>query len=106
MVQLQKQADQFKALNAELIFVFREESKGVDGLQLIKEKHDTDFTLAIDPDKESTKVYSPGKMEFDNYVIDAGGVVRGVIDGTKTDRAKAKELIQILEQIENDQGTH
>ena len=102
LVQLQTEADQFKALNAELVFVFREESKGVAGLKQIKQKHKTDFTLAIDPNKKSTKAYSPGRMEFDNYVIDSGGVIRGVVDGTKSDRATAAELIRILKQIENE----
>ncbi len=99
LVQLQQHADDFRALNAELIFVFREESKGVDGLKLIKEKHDTNFTLTVDLGKKNTQAYSPGKMEFDNYVIDSGGIIRGVIDGTKTDRAKADELLAVLKQI-------
>ncbi len=102
---MQKNADDFQALNAELVFVFREEAKGVEGLKIIKDKHATSYTLAIDPEKKSSKMYSSGKMEFDNYVIDTNGVIRGVVDGTKTDRATAKELITILKEIENGEAS-
>ena len=88
LVQLQGHADEFKSLDAELIFVFREEADGVDGLKKIKEKHNTTFTLALDADKKSSKAYSPERMTFDNYVIDSGGVVRGVVDGTLKERAR------------------
>jgi hypothetical protein len=44
-------------------------------------------------------------MEFDNYVIDSAGVIRGIVDGTKTDRATAKELIAILKEIENGEAS-
>ena len=88
-------------LNTELVFVFREESKGAEGLKMIKDQHDTIFTLAVDPEKKSTKVYSSGKMEFDNYVIDSKGIVRGIVDGTLRDRATAAELTRILNEIED-----
>jgi peroxiredoxin len=104
LVQLQKRADDFKALNTELLFVFREESKGIDGLKITKDKSNTSYILAIDPDKQSTKAYSSGNMEFDNYVIDSKGVVRGVIDGTKTDRATADQLISVLKEVEDGKG--
>ena len=102
LVQLQEHADDFKNLNAELIFVFRKESDGVDGLKKIKEKHDSPFTLALDLNKKSSKAYSPARMTFDNYVIDSHGQVRGVVDGTLRDRATAEELIKILKQIQSE----
>ncbi len=101
LVELQKHADEFKKLNAELIFVFREESDGIDGLQKIQDRHPTGFTLAIDPEKKSTKAYSPKRMTFDNFVIDSEGTVRGIIDGTLRDRATAKELIKVLKKIQS-----
>lgn len=101
LVQLKPHADEFRGLNAELIFVFREEGDGVDGLKKIKEKHDPPFTLALDMDKKSTKAYSSARMTFDNYVIDTEGKVRGIIDGTLRDRATAEELMKVLKQIEN-----
>ncbi len=100
LVQLQSQADEFKKLNAELVFVFREESLGVEGLKKIRDKQKTDFTLAVDLNKKSSKAYSSKRMTFDNYVVDSDGVVRAVIDGTLRDRATAQELIKVLRKIE------
>ncbi|HIE97388.1 MAG TPA: redoxin domain-containing protein [Planctomycetes bacterium] len=100
LVQLQKQADEFKALNTEMIFVFREEQSGVDGLKKIKEKTKTGFTLTLDPDKKSTNVYSTKRMTFDNFVIDRKGNVQAIIDGTLRDRATAVELLKVLRKIE------
>lgn len=100
LVQLQKRADEFKALNTEVIFVFREEKEGVDGLKKIKQGTKTTFTLALDLDKQSSKTYSPKQMTFDNYVIDKDGNVAAIIDGTLRDRATADELLKALKKIE------
>ena len=97
--QLQEYASQFKSLNAELIFVFREESKGVEGLKKIQARVPTQFTLAVDPNKKSSKDYSPQPRTFDNYVIDSNGKVRAVIDGTLRERAKAEQIIKVLKEI-------
>ena len=102
LVQLKEHAAEFKSLNAELIFIFREEGDGVDGLKKIKEKHKAPFTLAIDLNKKSSKAYSPARMTFDNYVVDSKGKVRGVIDGTLRDRATAEELKKVLKQIQSE----
>ena len=100
LVQLQQHADEFKNLNAELVFVFREEGEGVKGLKKIKDKHKTTYRLGVDMNKKSSAAYSPKKMTFDNYVIDSDGVVQAVIDGTLRDRATADELIKVLKDIE------
>ncbi len=100
LVQLQKHSEVFKQLNTELIFVYREEAEGVDGLQKIKDKFKPTYTLALDFEKKSSAAYSPEKMTFNNYLIDSGGTVRGIIDGTLRDRATADELIKILTEIE------
>jgi peroxiredoxin len=99
LVQLQEHADEFKALNVELVFVFREEGDGIAGLKKIKEKHQPTYRLTLDPNQTS-KPYSPKRMTFDNYVISADGIVRGIVDGTLTDRATAEELMKILQEIE------
>ena len=98
--QLQKQADDFKALNTEMIFVFREEKDGVDGLKKIRDKTNTGFTLTFDLDKKSTKAYSTKRMTFDNFVIDRKGNVQAIIDGTLRDRATADELLKVLRKLE------
>ena len=100
LVQLKERETEFKALNAELLFVFREESEGVDGLKKIKQKHDPPYLLSVDLNKKETKPYSTKRMTFDNFVIDSKGVVRAVIDGTLRDRAKGDELIKVLKSIE------
>ncbi len=105
LVQLQEQADGFKALDTELIFVFREEKDGGDGLKKIKVLTETPFTLAVDLDKKSSIAYSPKRMTFDNYVIDKSGNVVAVIDGTLKDRATAVELLKALKKIEGKDST-
>lgn len=100
LVELQEHAGEFKKLNTELIFVFREESSGVAGLKKIRDKQKTKYTLALDLNKKSSKAYSPERMTFDNYVIDGQGKIRLIVDGTLRTRAKAKQLLDILKQIE------
>lgn len=101
---MQKHASEFKDLNTELIFVYREESEGVAGLKKIQSKVDTDYHLCLDANKESAKTYSPKRGTFDNYVIDSRGIVRGIVDGTLRDRAKAEELMKILRKIEGEKN--
>lgn len=98
LVELQQHAKEFKKLNAKLVFVFREESEGVDGLKKIKAKHDTTYQLTL-ATKQSSQAYSSKRMTFDNYVISADGVIRGVVPGTLKDRATAVELMKILQAI-------
>ena len=101
LVELKSQKESFNKLNTELIFVFREESLGVDGLKKIREKHDPPFTLALDYRKKSSAGYSPTPMTFHNYVIDSQGVIRHVIDGDLRRRAKPAALINALKAIES-----
>lgn len=100
LVELQKHENEFKNLDAELIFVFREEKEGVDGLKKIKDKHKTTFTLALDLNKKQSSAYSSERMTFDNYVIDKSGVVRKSLDGTLRERATAAELLKELKTLE------
>jgi peroxiredoxin len=102
LVQLQQHADEFKSLNLEMLFVFREESEGVEGLKKIKEKHKTTYRLSLDLDKKNSQAYSPKDRTFDNYVIDSKGIIRGIIDGTLRDRATAEELIKVAKEINGD----
>ncbi|MFN3191878.1 MAG: peroxiredoxin family protein [Aureliella sp.] len=99
--ELQGQAEEFKKLDAELIFVFREEQKGVEGLKMIQQRIPTKFTLALDPNKKSSKAYSTQRMTFDNFVIGKDGKVAAIIDGTLRERASAKKLIEELTKLES-----
>lgn len=100
LVQLNEHAAEFKSLNAELIFVFREEQNGVEGLKKIRDKTKTSYTLAVDLNKKSTAGYSSKRMTFDNFVIDKTGKVKAVIPGTLRTRATAEQLLKNLKQIE------
>lgn len=98
--QLQKHAEDFKKLDAELIFVFREEQGGVEALKKIQERFDTEFILSLDLGKESSKAYSTKKMTFDNFVLDKEGKIVAVIDGTLRERATADQIVKVLEELE------
>ena len=101
--ELQEFAGEFGKLDAELIFVFREESKGVDGLKKIQKRFESNkYTLALDMNKESSEPYSTKRMTFDNFVIDKEGNVSAIIDGTLRNRAKAEQLIKILTKLQNE----
>lgn len=99
LVELQKNKQQFKELNAEVIVVFREEKEGVDGLKKIKSRTKTEFTLAVDLNKKSSAAYSPDRMTFNNYVIDREGVIRDVIPGKLRTRATSERLLKTLKAI-------
>lgn len=100
LVELQKHESDFAKLDAELIFVFREEKEGVEGLKKIRDKHKATYTLALDYEKKSSQAYSSDKMTFDNFVIDKAGIVRKAIDGTLRERATSGALLKELKTIE------
>lgn len=101
LVELQKHAEAFKRLNAELVFVFREESLGVSGLKKIRDRHRTTYTLALDNQKKLSASYSPKPMTFDNYVIHSDGVVGKIIPGSLRRRADAEVLIGALKAVQS-----
>lgn len=101
LVELQKHSETFTELNAELVFVFREESLGVNGLKRIGSKLATTYKLALDNQKKSSAVYSPKPMTFDNYVIDSDGVVRSIIAGSLLKRAGADAMIDALKSVQS-----
>ncbi|QDT12421.1 hypothetical protein [Planctomycetes bacterium K23_9] len=104
LVQLQQQTSDFEKLNTQLVFVYREETDGVDGLKKIEEKIEAKnrktILLGLDLNKKSSAAYSSQNRTFDNYVVDSKGIVRGVIDGSLKDRATANELLKILKKVE------
>ena len=77
----------------QVIAVFREEAKGVEGLKKIKEKTEVDFALAIDNGKKQTGRYTSGKMKFHSYLIGRDGKVAAIIQGDLKNRAKSKQLL-------------
>ena len=99
LVELQKNAAKFEELETEVIVVFREENSGVEGLEKIVNRTKTEFTLALDLNKESSKAYSPKDSSFDNYVIDKSGIVRKIFAGNKMRRATATDIIEAIEKL-------
>ncbi len=104
LVELNKNAEKFSELGVEVVVVFREEDKGVDGLKLIQEKTKVPFQLALDKNKEKTSRYSPDKMTFNNYVVDSSGNVVAIIEGDLRKRAKSKALLEILVNLAAKKG--
>ena len=104
LVELGNKAEEFKKSKTEVIAVFREESKGEDGLKAIKEKTRTTFTLALDNDKKQTARYSGGKGEFTGYVISPKGKITKIIKGDLRTRAKSDELLKAI-GVSSDSGS-
>ena len=99
LVELSKHSEKFSEKGVEVIAVFREEKKGVAGLQTIREKTKTPFTLCLDTPVDKTTAYSNGRMEFDSYVIDASGKIAGKIDGNLRRRALSDQLFEIIDAL-------
>ena len=70
LVQLKQKEAEFKKLKTELVFVFREEKKQVEGLKAIQAKRKTKFTLLTDFGGRKTRGYSRKKGQFATYVIE------------------------------------
>jgi len=96
LVELGRNAEQFKTAGAEVIAVFREEQKEEEGLKAILKKTSTTYTLALDNEKKQTSRYSVAKGEFTGYVINTKGVITKVFQGDLKKRAKSDELLAAL----------
>ena len=100
--ELKENAGKFSDRNVEIIAVFREERAGIEGLKLVREKTDVEFTLALDNGAEQTAAYSTGQGKFDSYVVDAEGVIAGIVKGDLTNRAKSEQLLEIVGSIRDE----
>jgi len=96
LIELRRNAAKFEKANAQIVVVFRDESKGIDGLKKMKARSKVDFVFALDNDKAKTPFYSPGKLEFSSYVIDNHGTIQGIVKGDKKNRAKSQMLLDII----------
>ena len=83
--------------DTEIIAVFREESEGEKGLVMSTENTRATFPLLLDKDAEKTKAYSPDG--FDTYLIDKQGKVRSIIQGVKTKRPSAQEILAEVNEM-------
>ena len=89
-----------KKLGVKVVAIFREEKEGLAGLEKVRASTGVPFTLALDTPASATAGYSNGMKEFDNYVVDNTGVIRGVIDGSIKNRAPAAKFVEIVKSIE------
>jgi len=97
LAKLRKHEEQLEKFGANVMLVFREEKLGVEGLKKIKEKNPCDFTLVSDYGAKATAGYSTGG--FTTYVVDQDGVIRAVLEGTKTNRPTAEKIVAAVEDV-------
>lgn len=100
LVQLNQKAADFKKLNTEVVFVFREERDEVDGLKKIREKRRTKFFLLTDLASQKTAAYSGKRGQYATYILDKKGMVKEILDGTKPKRPGAEPILTILKEME------
>ena len=105
LVELGKNEAKFKKANAEVIAVFREEDDGKKGLEAIKTKTKTKYTLALDNGKKQTARYSTGRGEFTGYVIDKTGEIKSIFKGNLRTRATSDQLLKALDSLSGESGT-
>jgi len=97
LVQLQKDYAKFQEYNAEIVCVFREEELGAAGLKRSKAKCKAEFPLVTDLKKKTTGPYSP--EGFSTYIVDREGIIRAVLNGTKSRRPKSAAILKELAQF-------
>ena len=97
LVELQENYEVIQQHDAEVIVVFREDQEEEAGLQKSRQNSGAEFPLLSDLNKESSGAYSSDG--FQTYVIDSEGVIRAVLDGTKSDRPMADEILSQLAQL-------
>jgi peroxiredoxin len=99
LVELNKNAKKFEEAGVDVIAIFREEAKGVEGLAAIRKKTETKFTLALDNGKKQTPRFAPGKRDFSSYVVNRNGEITKIINGDLRNRAKSAELLQAVAKL-------
>lgn len=96
LVELNKNAAEFRSAGVDVIAIFREESKGVEGLSLIEEKTRFEFQLALDGRKKQTPRFAPGRGDFSSYVVNKEGIITAIINGDLKNRANSKQLLDAV----------
>ena len=97
--ELNKNADSFSKAGVDVIAIFREEAKGVAGLDMIKEKTKTEYRLALDNGNKQTGRFAPGRKDFSSYVVNREGVITKIIEGDLRNRAKSNELLEAVAEF-------
>lgn len=100
MVQLKKFEKQFADLETEVIVVFREDRKQVEGLKITKKKTQAPFTVLDDLGSQQTKVYSIDG--FDTFIIGKDGTIKAKLDGVKKTRPGGEPIIAELQKLKKE----
>ena len=96
MVHLQKDYDKIKAQGAEVLVIFREDKKEVDGLKISAAKTGAKFNLLTDLGRKVTSAYQGYGKTFNTYVIGKDGKVHKILGGNKFVRPNAQIIIEAL----------
>ena len=96
-MQLQKSADEFKALNVEILSVHREEKEGVAGLKKTAKKTQASYHLSSDLGNMSTGAWSKGG--FHSYLVHKDGTLVAELKGKKFDRPTAEEILAKAKEV-------
>lgn len=99
LIEFRRNVEQFEQADAEIIFVFREESKGIDGLKAFQARSKTNFTMALDNESIKTGAYSPGDGEFSTYIIDESGTVQKILKGDIRNRVKSRKILDAIDSL-------
>lgn len=99
VVHLQKDYTAIQAQNADVLIVFREDGKEVDGLKLSAARSGADFNLLTDLGRKSTPLYQGLGQEFCTYIIGKDGKIKSILRGNKLVRPKADAIIKVLKTL-------
>ncbi|QDT39288.1 peroxiredoxin family protein [Stratiformator vulcanicus] len=94
---LQAKYSAFKEAGAEVVVVLREERDGAEGIAKMRRASGAKFPILIDAPAEATSAYST--QGYDAYVINSKGKIVKVIDGLKTKRPAAGELLEAVKGL-------
>ena len=97
LVQLEQQKQSIQSLNTEIITVFTEDKKQIEGLNLTVKKAKTDTILLTDLNSEHTKQYT--SQGYDTFIIGKNGKILARIDGKKYNRPTGATLLTILKEV-------
>ena len=96
VVHLQKDYQVIKKLGAEVLVVFREDKKEVEGLKISADKSGAEFSLLTDLGRKATPRYEGLGQTFKTYIIGPDGKVKKILTGNKLVRPNAKSVVEAL----------
>lgn len=99
MVHLQKDYAKIKELGAEVLVVFREDQKEVEGMKIAAQKSGAAFGLLSDLGRKATPRYEGLGQTFKTYIISKEGKVKYILTGNKFVRPNAQAVLEALKKM-------